>query len=461
MADGASQSQQSVAFVEEVTRGTTPTTPGYTRLRIREGTTFEVNKEFAQSTEIRSDREPGARVGGVAGWQGTITSFLVREAFLETLLGSTLSGTFATVTHSAVSVAFNSGAKTATRSTGSWLTDAPANKFEVGDLLFAAGTAANQTQLNEAGNITDSQTSITVDTVDATTVANATGFIKIDNEIISYTGRTATTFTGLTRGALGTTAATHLDNAPVLIGRTISAISATVLTFVTATVATESAVSTTFTTNSRVLVPGTDRLFGTFEQEFGDINLFEIFKGGEVNTANFTLPTTGEVTIDFEVLGTQYATGQVAGSTYTEPNGLTPFAASTNGAEVLVDSSVPGTCITNVSFTVNNNRARKNGVGEQFACFVEEGKREVEVTLSLYLVDGTFQTYFQNETRFRLHVTCVSADGDYFHFIFPRLLITALPRQVDGETFVEAATCSAERDATAGTAFYVRSLRLA
>jgi hypothetical protein len=172
------------------------------------------------------------------------------------------------------------------------------------------------------------------------------------------------------------------------------------------------------------------------------------------------LPTTGEVTIDFELVGTKFSTGQVSGSTYTEPAGRTPFAASTEGAELLIESSVPNTCITNFTFSVNNNRARKNGVGEKFACFVEQGKREIEASLSLYLVDSTFQDYYQNNTRFRMHATTVSADGDKFHFIFPRLLITDLPRQVDGETFVEAAACSAEKDTTAGTAFYVRVLTL-
>src|SRR3990167_8615114 len=39
------------------------------------------------------------------------------------------------------------------------------------------------------------------------------GYVKIDNEIIQYTGKTATTFTGLTRGSLGTTATAHAVDA--------------------------------------------------------------------------------------------------------------------------------------------------------------------------------------------------------------------------------------------------------
>jgi hypothetical protein len=41
------------------------------------------------------------------------------------------------------------------------------------------------------------------------------GRIDIDTELITYTGKTATTFTGCVRGANGTTAASHLTGATV------------------------------------------------------------------------------------------------------------------------------------------------------------------------------------------------------------------------------------------------------
>lgn len=458
MADGASRAKRSVAFVAESTRGTTVSSPAYTYQRIRSGTTFQVDKQFEQSDEIRSDREPGTRVGGVSSWSGTLNTFLVRETFLDQMLRSTFSANFAAITPTAITGDFAASGDTFTRAAGSFLTTA-ANRFEVGDLVFAGGTANNQTQLNGALSNTTGLT-VTVDTVDATTISNATGYIKVDNEIMAYSARTATVFTITTRGALGTTAATHLDNAPVLIGRTITALTATVMTFGNDVVVNESAISTTFTTTTQVLVPGTTRYFGTFEQEFGDLNagsgLFEILKGGEVNTAQFSMPTSGQINIDFNVIGTRYATGQVASSTYTAAAGRTPFAASVTGSGIFVDGSAPAGCITNMQFTVNNNRAVKFGVGEQFACFVEEGTRQVDATFGLYLVDLSNQTLFQAETRFKLLVTAVSADGDEYDFVFPRMVFTALPRGEDGETIIENASSSAEYDATAATAFYLR-----
>jgi hypothetical protein len=55
----------------------------------------------------------------------------------------------------------------------------------------------------------------TTATVGSTTGFPSTGLISIDTEIIAYTGLTATTFTGLTRGQDGTTAASHLLGASV------------------------------------------------------------------------------------------------------------------------------------------------------------------------------------------------------------------------------------------------------
>lgn len=80
------------------------------------------------------------------------------------------------------------------------------------------------TKLN--GSINDSVTTITVDdTTDfyAATYIGPSGvqdttfeyLLRIDDEVIKYTGKTPTTFTGLTRGYLGTTAISHSDDATV------------------------------------------------------------------------------------------------------------------------------------------------------------------------------------------------------------------------------------------------------
>jgi len=79
-------------------------------------------------------------------------------------------------------------------------------------LLFAPApdTAAHTTLLD--GALTAGATSATVD--DTSNFPDQ-GRIIVDSEVIAYTAKTSTTFTGLSRGVEGTTAASHSDDATV------------------------------------------------------------------------------------------------------------------------------------------------------------------------------------------------------------------------------------------------------
>jgi len=65
---------------------------------------------------------------------------------------------------------------------------------------------------NLNGSLNDSATTITVD---STSGFDSSGKIYIENEQITYTGTSSTTFTGCTRGANSTTAASHSDDVQV------------------------------------------------------------------------------------------------------------------------------------------------------------------------------------------------------------------------------------------------------
>jgi hypothetical protein len=65
---------------------------------------------------------------------------------------------------------------------------------------------------NLNGSLNDSATTITVDSASS---FDSTGTIYIENEQVTYTGTSSTTFTGCTRGANSTTAASHSDDVQV------------------------------------------------------------------------------------------------------------------------------------------------------------------------------------------------------------------------------------------------------
>src|SRR5262249_32907815 len=73
-------------------------------------------------------------------------------------------------------------------------------------------TAANRAQTTLGGAISNFDTSMTVP---STTGFPSTGILTIENELIIYTGKTGTSFTGLVRGAFGTSAASHTSGRPV------------------------------------------------------------------------------------------------------------------------------------------------------------------------------------------------------------------------------------------------------
>ncbi len=450
----ASKARLQISAIAEVTRGTTPTTPGYTVLPTREGSSLNLTKQFQESSLIRSDRSPSPSIGGVYSDDGSILMPLIKEEGFLMFLESALSAARAALSHSAISVSFTSGTKKMTRATGSWLTEAPATRFEIGDLVFAAGTANQKTTLNNGGSVGTSDTTFTLTASTAFTTTG--GYLKIDSEIIKYSGISANVVTVTQRGACGTTAATHTDATTVLPGRTITAISALDITFGNDTVVTESAVSTTFTTNVTYFPTGTTRKFFSVEEQFADITYFENYQGVEVNTFNTTFPTSGEIDVEFGMVGLSSTQGQVAGSTYTATAGKTPAAASITGSSLSVNGTTFVSCVENLTANLNNQRAAKFGVGNASACFVEEGVRQYELSFQAYLVDGSQRTLYQNETRFSLSVVGVSADLDRVGFFWPRLVYTGDTKQVSGQTIAESLTARAEYDSTTGIDFYMR-----
>ena len=82
-------------------------------------------------------------------------------------------------------------------------------------LVLGNATTADDTVtlINDGSGLSATATTVTVDSAANFT---ATGYIKINDEIIEYTGKTSTTFTGLIRGSLSTTAAAHVDNDAVI-----------------------------------------------------------------------------------------------------------------------------------------------------------------------------------------------------------------------------------------------------
>ena len=83
-------------------------------------------------------------------------------------------------------------------------------------LVKGNSTAADDTVTLINGSSLATDVTATTVTVDSAANFASSGYIRIEDEIIEYTGTTSTTFTGLLRGSLNTTAAVHADNEAVI-----------------------------------------------------------------------------------------------------------------------------------------------------------------------------------------------------------------------------------------------------
>ena len=123
----------------------------------------------------------------------TSGTFTVTMATAETGTGVTAGGTITTTPYIIIGPNFQT----------------PAYGYGTG---YWGGTIPTSVTTQLDGSLNNSSPTVTVDT---TAAFPTSGRIDIDTELITYSGKTATTFTGCVRGANGSTAVSHLDNAVV------------------------------------------------------------------------------------------------------------------------------------------------------------------------------------------------------------------------------------------------------
>ena len=137
----------------------------------------------------------------------------------------------------------------------------PTSLDAASDLVEATNNAS--TTINMVGGLSNSATTITVV---STAAFPSTGIVRIDDEVISYSAKTSTTFTVQTRGFESTTAASHIDGATVSLDITAASNNAKN----TAIIALETKVGTgSSTPTANTVLRGT----GTGTSAFGQVGL--------------------------------------------------------------------------------------------------------------------------------------------------------------------------------------------
>lgn len=226
----------------------------------------------------------------------------------------------------------------------------------------------------------------TTATVDDGSAWPTSGYFMIDGEYFTYTGTTATSFTGLVRGANGTTAAAHANNARVSRSQVITiaqgpnaGLNAQVIPFTLQMVARGSS-GTEAKLNRDIqvaLVPVFQ--FGVFSDS--DLSFFagpNFNFGGRVHTnGNLylaegdgnTLTLAQKVTTAADVIRTQLSNGWATSSNYTgtvnvvQTPGVYRGLASNEGSLVGGPGSAPNTGWNALSLTTYNGNILNSATG--------------------------------------------------------------------------------------------------
>lgn len=280
--------------------------------------------------------------------------------------------------------------------------------------------------------------------------AAATTFSFVDSDPDTIT-RAAGSFVddGLVDGDLITVSGTVSNNGTF----TIATVAPTTITLIPSdTLVGEAAVATAvITTEREIMSADATRKSFTYEVSYLDAAVpeYETFIGVEVNTATITVPTSGEVFMDCEMIGIGSNAGTIQEPntpTYIDAADTVPMAGSVTGSS-LEEAAAALSGVETMTITINNNRAAKFQVGDRFASHVEEGDWDAEITMSIYFSDSTLQQKFLAGTRTDLIVTIADQqDGHRFRFTFPNIVFTTGDKALSGQTITQNFTAFAEED---------------
>lgn len=435
-------------MIKEVTCGVTPANPAYQIAPHLAGSRLQVQRSFEETQEIDSSRQGGKLLAGTKLISGPILLNLVNELAFDWLMESAIGGALAAV-NLTVSVSYDNATKKATRGSGSFLTDPYTTRLAVGDRVAPVGSANNKTTLN--GGITSSDTSIIL-----TSAANfpTSGVIAIDSggviEFVKYTGKSSNTLTGCTRGAWDSAAASHSNLDSVYPVWTISAISATELTFSAGdTVTTEASVSTSFKSNRKRAASGTTRVRFSIEKANLDRSLFQTFKGVEVNDAEIAIGL-GQGQATFNMIGQNNTTVAESGATYTPKRGSSPQTGTVNGT-LLSEAGATLSGVRQATIRITNQREGQFQLGSDETDHVSEGNFGVEVQMEIYRGDLVrLNNYLSGVRQAFVFQVKEPSSGDALRWTLGNAVYRSSDEGAAGQTITDNCSLYAEKD-DAGT----------
>lgn len=512
----ASRSRVRLSQVAETVRGTTPTNPQWNIVPQLENTALDEQKTYERSNEIKSNRMGGRQVGGNKNAMGTVATPLKNDVAVRALIESAFSCSFSNPSLSGANLAYVANGAYADADAVFSGQPADGDTITVAGVEFTFKTAPTEDVHVEIGadlgaTIDDLVATLMTSTEDAVNAANyynisdttlrirhktvgtggnsfavswdfASATLAFDGEVAAISGSDTLSGGSGTQGDTITDSSNRFRTAGFVAGMSVTTANSTTSgndgDYEIKEVAEDGsyivldrdiagaeafAVGTTLTAkNSDYFgAAGTQRKFFSHEVAYLDLSpvIFEYYRGMEVNDANIEIPTSGEATVEFGMVGLDSDTTEVqhplGTGAYNPVADVVPFAGSIEGAALIRDG-VTQNDVESMSISISNNREAKFAIGAETASHVEEGDWEAEIQASIYFTSRSMRQKYIAGTRFRLIVTLKDQkDGHIMVVEFPNVVITAAPKGTSGRSVVENVTFYAEEDPALGTKAFV------
>lgn len=189
------------------------------------------------------------------------------------------------------------------------------------------------------------------------------------------------------------------------------------------------------TWSGNVLKAGTQRRSFTVERYFGDIapadKPWHRYLGCEVNSMALTIPTEGNVTGTFSLMGKEQSLGSaiLTGASYTAAT-TTDVIDSFTGT--FNEGGSASGIITEVTLNLQNGLTKKPVAGSKHTLQHSIGRSNLSGQVTVYFENAAMYEKFLNEQESSLSLTLTDGSNNYT-ILIPRIIYTAAQIETSGE----------------------------
>jgi hypothetical protein len=256
--------------------------------------------------------------------------------------------------------------------------------------------------------------------------------VTVDEEEKTYTRATGSWLTsGVKVG--DTITVTGLTTTADNITAKVTEVTATILTFGDATGLADITVAEegVFNTDARVIKKGSTVTSFAIEKAFTDVNEYQLYTGGIVNTVNLEVSPNAMITGSFGML---FQDAENGGTVYhNDVTGVVtnrPFDAFTG---YIKENDTTNSIASSLSISLDNGFERNFVLMQDTAPQMTSGKSNVTGSVTLYFSDSIIYDKFVNETESSIELRLADDENNGYVITLPRIKYTSADTPVSSD----------------------------